>query len=683
MNFSYFQNFNPIDLLIEERTFNDIRELKKDYDTRLKSLSLDDGVKELKPRREWLKKTYSFLVRLNLEDTSYFNDNQIYHAKWFKEVFHPLGRLVREIDFSIMDDDMPDPVISVDQWCNDALVLLRANWNKPDNFQMLNGEPRRLSELCVKAPVIIGSCYNEANNIYNDWHYVQRSGEEWDKRWHECIHIYNAFIAHFDPEHKYDNAWLINKYPELREWALDPCHIPEREEFEAGLKLYQLYADKPRILKKIMSDGSEEIATHKEHLDWIRNDKPEHINPVESMTNSKLAVLEAGFAAIKNIKRPAEKRLALLDLSKTLQLSQKQLSLLIQDLTMEKSQLNNQYETFDSVMSADIDQELIVDKLIMSGTISMLAADSGTGKSSLIYQIMEAVTTGQPLFNQLPTKKCNVHIIQVDESFINARKKWKRMQLRPDESKVSFCWEWSPTQMEELENKIIDKNIQLCFMDSFGKLFGDSGDMNTIEAGYYMYSLNNIAAKTGCAFLVAHHLKKEQNKQKKDNSPRIPSLNDFFGSGYIVAGVRDAWGMWQKGEDTDGTPLYGLKYLKDNSGLIEKNWTFNLGGCEESQRFHLFGNKGGMEELDERMNIKSKLHILLKTNTPRWFSVEELHDAISTKKTFSGTASTVDIRSVKRELLGLVDDAAKTGIERQSIQSEQRGRPRYKYRFIR
>ena len=141
--------------------------------------------------------------------------------------------------------------------------------------------------------------------------------------------------------------------------------------------------------------------------------------------------------------------------------------------------------------------------------------------------------------------------------------------------------------------------------------------------------------------------------------------------------------MWQKGEDTDGTPLYGLKYLKDNSGLIEINWTFNLGGCEESQRFHLFGNKGGMEELDERMNIKSKLHLLLKTNTPKWFSVEELHDAITTKNTFTGTTSTVDIRSVKRELLGLVDDAAKTGIERQSIQSEQRGRPRYKYRFIR
>ena len=222
---------------------------------------------------------------------------------------------------------------------------------------------------------------------------MERSGQEWELRWRECVHIYEAFIAHFDPEHNLSNPWLIRKYPELKDW-LNRCElIPDKEEFEAALKIYQIYRNQPTILKKIMSDGSEIICSNKEHLDWIRKGKPTNINPVESMTNSKLAVLEAGFAAIKDIKRPAEKRLALLDLSKQLQLPQGELSRLIQELSIEKSQLNNNFETFDSVMTADIDQEVLVDKLIMSGTISMVAAESGTGKSSLIYQIMEAVTT--------------------------------------------------------------------------------------------------------------------------------------------------------------------------------------------------------------------------------------------------------------------------------------------------
>ena len=42
----------------------------------------------------------------------------------------------------------------------------------------------------------------------------------------------------------------------------------------------------------------------------------------------------------------------------------------------------------------------------------------------------------------------------------------------------------------------------------------------------------------------------------------------------------------------------------------------------------------------------------------------------------------VDIKSVKKQLLGLVDDAARTGIERTAVKSESRGRPRYKYRFV-
>ena len=679
-----FQNYDPIDLLIEERTFQEIRKFKKEYDTRLKTLSLKDGVKELRPKKDWIKNTYSVLSRYYTDDKSLFNDNQIYHANWFRDTFHPLGRLVRELDYSFVDDLIPDPIVSIDQWCNDALYLLRSNWGESNNFKILNGDPVDVSKLgnFSTPKQVIGKCYDQANQIYNNWFYVDRSGQEWELRWRECIHIYRVFMAHFDPEHKLENSWLLSKYPELTEWANRPEIIPDKEEFEAGLKLNQIYQNKPRILKKIMSNGTEVIATDTEHLNWIKNDKPTHINPVESMTNSKLEILEAGFAAIKDIKRPAEKRLALLDLSKKLQLPQGELSKLIQELSIEKSQVNNQFETFSSVMNADLEQEVLVDKLIMSGTISMVAAESGTGKSSLIYQIMESVSTGSPLFDMFTTKQCNVHVIQVDESYVNARRKWQRMQLKPDPSKVSFCWEWSPTQMEELEQKIITKNIGLCFMDSFGKLFGASGDMNTIEAGYYMYELNNIAAKTGCAFVVAHHLKKDQSKHKKDSQPRIPSLGDFFGSSYIIAGVRDAWGLWQKGEDTDGTPLYGLRYLKDNSGLIDKGWTFNLSGCLESQRFHLLGNKGGLDELEERQNIKSKLHLLLKSRTPDWLSVEQLHEGICTKKTFTGMGDKVDIKSVKKELLALVDDAARTGIERMAVKSENRGRPRYKYRYV-
>ena len=134
--------------------------------------------------------------------------------------------------------------------------------------------------------------------------------------------------------------------------------------------------------------------------------------------------------------------------------------------------------------------------------------------------------------------------------------------------------------------------------------------------------------------------------------------------------------MWPKGVDIEGTPLFGLKYLKDNSGLIEKGWTMNLSGCLESQRFSLTGGSGGLDELEMRDNIRRKLHLALKTNTPNWLSVPDLEDKIDL------FAKKANSKSVKRELLNLVDDAARTGIQRRSIKTESRGRPRFEYRFI-
>ena len=174
-----FQNYDPIDLLIEERTFQEIRKFKKEYDTRLKTLSLKDGVKELRPKKDWIKNTYSVLSRYYTDDKSLFNDNQIYHANWFRDTFHPLGRLVRELDYSFVDDLIPDPIVSIDQWCNDALYLLRSNWGESNNFKILNGDPVDVSKLgnFSTPKQVIGKCYDQANQIYNNWFYVDRDWE--------------------------------------------------------------------------------------------------------------------------------------------------------------------------------------------------------------------------------------------------------------------------------------------------------------------------------------------------------------------------------------------------------------------------------------------------------------------------------------------------------------------------
>ena len=130
--------------------------------------------------------------------------------------------------------------------------------------------------------------------------------------------------------------------------------------------------------------------------------------------------------------------------------------------------------------------------------------------------------------------------------------------------------------------------------------------------------------------------------------------------------------MWRKGEDLDGSPMYGLKYLKDNSGLMERYYCFWFNGDEESHRFRL--TNGGIEDIRTRNTVRSKLLASLKLRAPEWMSRDELLQ----KTTFSTKPTT---RTVNRELNELVTDAANTGIQRRKTEASRAGRPSYQYRY--
>ena len=57
---------------------------------------------------------------------------------------------------------------------------------------------------------------------------------------------------------------------------------------------------------------------------------------------------------------------------------------------------------------------------------------------------MESVSTGSPLFDMFPTKQCQVHVIQVDESYVNARRKY--VCVKPDPESC-FYLGMLPTQI--------------------------------------------------------------------------------------------------------------------------------------------------------------------------------------------------------------------------------------------
>ena len=62
-------------------------------------------------------------------------------------------------------------------------------------------------------------------------------------------------------------------------------------------------------------------------------------------------------------------------------------------------------------------------------------------------------------------------------------------------------------------------------MDSFATLFSGGGEsMNDFEIGLCLMTLNQMAARTGTAILVTHHLKKGASRDNRGNLRPITAL---------------------------------------------------------------------------------------------------------------------------------------------------------------
>ena len=175
--------------------------------------------------------------------------------------------------------------------------------------------------------------------------------------------------------------------------------------------------------------------------------------------------------------------------------------------------------------------------------------------------------------------------------------------------------------------------------------------------------------------MVAHHLKKGASSDSSGNLRPI-TLPDLFGSSYIVNGASDVWALWRTHDDGQH---FQLRYLKDRSMLVERNFDFRLTGSEKSLRFDLHG--GSLNDLEHRKTVREKLLSILRHSPHQWFSVERLGRELQEASKIKG-GCTSDI-AVRRKMSQLYVEAAFTGVDRRPINDGKPGRPKLEYAFIR
>lgn len=177
--------------------------------------------------------------------------------------------------------------------------------------------------------------------------------------------------------------------------------------------------------------------------------------------------------------------------------------------------------------------------------IVLLAAEPGTGKTTLLYRVAEVIQEGKDFLNAVPVKQGSVLVIQGDEPENITMRKLNRMDVK---GQFEILYGDKSLDTNSLSEIVRSKSWRVIIVDSLTTVLASSNcttmDMTMAER---LYELNKLASENNVLVLMTAHL----NKPSRDGSGapmkrKIIAWADISGVATISAAVNDAWGLTPK-----------------------------------------------------------------------------------------------------------------------------------------
>jgi RecA/RadA recombinase len=154
----------------------------------------------------------------------------------------------------------------------------------------------------------------------------------------------------------------------------------------------------------------------------------------------------------------------------------------------------------------------LVEGLIPRSSVNILVGDSGIGKSPMAYQIALAVAGGAP-FLGLRVRTGKVIFADYENHLRDVSRivDQQRKHLGLEKIPSSFLF-WPLSRTPELENmeSVVDSlSPELVVIDSL-RAFRPEMETDSVKAVQHIRKLRAIAASRGTAFLLIHHVRKQQ-----------------------------------------------------------------------------------------------------------------------------------------------------------------------------
>ena len=277
-----------------------------------------------------------------------------------------------------------------------------------------------------------------------------------------------------------------------------------------------------------------------------------------------------------------------------------------------------------ALLKAKQPDDWLIDQFGARGSMVVLGGATGASKSTLLYGMAQAISTGDVFGGQLQCKRGKVLVIQSDESERNAQRKLQVMGMDPAFDLL--------TDMPQLDlNRLI--RLQQCnrydaiLMDSITTLLGRSDDgprMVDAEFGLPIYELNDWADQYNLLVVMTCHLR----KQARDATSNTVRIGDLFGAGSQAWAASDVWALWKAdtAEQSYDTHLI-LKCLKGR--FCEEGTAWNLDGCKEDYSHRIVSVIDPSNLLPLRSNeIKTRALVLIKGSGKEW-TTKEISQALA------------------------------------------------------
>jgi hypothetical protein len=246
-------------------------------------------------------------------------------------------------------------------------------------------------------------------------------------------------------------------------------------------------------------------------------------------------------------------------------------------------------ETIDALTIANADQcrEWLIAGIMPLGSVMLLAASGGTGKSTIVYNWALKIALGEPWSGRRCHKGKSL-IIQSDEPLVDTSEKLGVIGFREAglEAGIIDFWEnWRFGHMKQLEDYVRKNRPVFVAIDSLTAcLSGMDVDLVKSNAGDVIYGLRDIANQYKCSIIILHHLNKSGGL--RDSTSFVDNVSE------VVKLTRS---------ENNGDPnQFILEWLKSRSGLTGKHV---LQRDTLSYGWHYAGPQGGsLEELDQVVN---------------------------------------------------------------------------------